>query len=68
MDLHKAIRELLAERERIDQLISMLEEMVRDQRTAMDEPKRRGRKGMTAEERRKVSERMRKYWASRRTS
>ncbi len=67
MDLYEAIRALHEEKKRLDRLIAVLEEL---QRTAdHDRPasskKRRGRKGMTLEERRAVSERMRRYWAQR---
>ncbi len=69
MDLYKAIQELYAEKEKLERVIASLEEL---QRTAAGVPaipkpgKRRGRKSMTAKERREVSERMKKYWASRR--
>jgi len=69
MDLYKAIQELYAEKEKLERVIASLEEL---QRTAAGAPalpkpaKRRGRKSMTAKERREVSERMKKYWASRR--
>ena len=69
MDLHKAIQDLYAEKEKLERVIASLEEL---QRTAGALPvlpkpvKRRGRKSMNAAERQEVSERMRKYWASRR--
>jgi hypothetical protein len=69
MDLYKAIQELYAEKEKLERVIASLEEL---QRTAGTLPvltkiaKRRGRKSMTARERREVSERMKKYWAGRR--
>jgi hypothetical protein len=69
MDLFKAIQELYAEKEKLERVIASLEEL---QRTAGTLPvlpkiaKRRGRKSMTARERREVSERMKKYWAGRR--
>ena len=69
MDLYKAIQELYAEKEKLERVIASLEEL---QRTAGELPalskegKRRGRKSMSPEEREVVSERMRKYWASRR--
>jgi hypothetical protein len=71
MDLYKAIQDLYAEKEKLERVIASLEEL---QRTAGSLPllpkpaKRRGRKSMNANERQEVSERMRKYWASRRTS
>ena len=68
MDLYKAIRQLYEERARLDRVIASLEDL---QRTAgvdnEGEPaKRRGRKAMSEEERRQVSERMKQYWADRR--
>ncbi len=69
MDLYKAIQELYAEKEKLERVIASLEEL---QRTAGGVPvlskggKRRGRKSMSSKERREVSERMKKYWASRR--
>ena len=69
MDLYKAIQDLYAEKEKLERVIASLEEL---QRTAGSVPvlpkpsKRRGRKSMDSSERQEVSERMRKYWASRR--
>src|ERR1035437_151266 len=69
MDLYKAIQDLYAEKEKLERIIASLEEL---QRTTGPLPvlpkpaKRRGRKSMNPSERQEVSERMRKYWASRR--
>ncbi|HTS28987.1 MAG TPA: hypothetical protein VMH81_24115 [Bryobacteraceae bacterium] len=69
MDLYKAIQNLYAEKEKLEQVIASLEEL---QRSAGKVPveaksgKRRGRKSMGAKERKEVSERMKKYWESRR--
>ncbi len=70
MDLYKAIQDLYAEKEKLERVIASLEEL---QRNAGNMPalppklsKRRGRKSMDSSERQEVSERMRKYWASRR--
>lgn len=68
MDLYKAIQDLYAEKEKLERVIASLEEL---QRTAGSLPvapsgKRRGRKSMNAKERQEVSERMKRYWASRR--
>lgn len=71
MDLYKAIQDLYAEKEKLERVIASLEEL---QRTAggsadVSRPvKRRGRKSMSATERQEVSERMKKYWDSRRRS
>jgi len=70
MDLYKAIQDLYAEKEKLERVIASLEEL---QRTAgavpalPKPPKRRGRKSMNSQERQEVSERMRKYWATRRS-
>jgi hypothetical protein len=69
MDLYKAIQQLYAEKERLERVIASLEEL---QRSADAVPvltagvKRRGRKFMDPKERQEVSNRMKKYWASRR--
>jgi len=69
MDLYKAIQDLYAEKEKLERVIASLEEL---QRTAGELPelpkpaKRRGRKSMNAQERQEVSERMKRYWESRR--
>ena len=63
MDLYRTINELVEERKRLDALIRRLEtQRLRDQ------PKRRGRKSMTEDQRREVSERMKKYWERRRAA
>ncbi len=69
MDLYKAIRDLYAEKERLERVIMSLEELQRSSAAAPELPptgKRRGRKSMSADERQEVSERMKKYWAKRR--
>jgi len=69
MDLYKTIQDLYAEKEKLERVISSLEEL---QAAAGNLPtlpksgKRRGRKSMGAKERQEVSERMKKYWANRR--
>lgn len=76
MDLYKAIRELVDERKRIDRIIASLEAMLKkgtpttlEKTPASGGSKnRRGRKSMSAEERREVSERMARYWAAKRAS
>lgn len=65
MDVIKALRELYLERSRIDQLIAICDTKIRDQDRRLSRSKR-GRKSMSMEERKVVSERMRNYWASRR--
>jgi len=72
MDLYKAIRDLYAEKKRLEEAISSLEELL-ETKAATENinleglRRRRGRKSMGPEERRVVSERMKKYWASRRS-
>jgi hypothetical protein len=69
MDLYKAIQELYAEKEKLERVIASLEEL---QRTSGELPqvlkpgRRRGRKSMSQTERQEVSERMKRYWQSRR--
>jgi hypothetical protein len=65
MDLRKTIAELYEERVRLDRVIASLELLSVESPTAPVVFPRRGRKFMNPQERRKVSERMRKYWAGR---
>jgi hypothetical protein len=64
MDLYGVIRALYAEKDKLDRTIAALEELPNP--SAGGSARRRGRKSMSAEERREVSERMKKYWANRR--
>jgi hypothetical protein len=69
MDLYKAIQDLYAEKDRLERVIASLEELQRSAGSLPDVSKpsrRRGRKSMSPEERQEVSERMKKYWESRR--
>jgi hypothetical protein len=69
MDLYKAIQDLYAEKEKLERVIASLEELQRTANPAAPLPasgKRRGRKSMSSKERQEVSERMKKYWDSRR--
>ena len=68
MDLDKVIAKLQAERAKLDAIITSLEQI---KESGADIPKevlkkRRGRKFMNEADRREVSERMKRYWASRR--
>ncbi|HLK66294.1 MAG TPA: hypothetical protein VKU19_22825 [Bryobacteraceae bacterium] len=70
MDLYKAIQNLYAEKEKLEQVIASLEELQRTSGALTGVPppgKRRGRKSMGSKERKEVSERMKKYWESRRS-
>jgi len=70
MDLYKAIQDLYAEKEKLERVIASLEELQRAAEAASppaaESGKRRGRKSMGSKERQEVSERMKKYWESRR--
>jgi hypothetical protein len=69
MDIIKALRELHAERKRLNSVIASLEERLvaaRKPRTTRKSPQRRGRKNMSAAERLEVSKRMTLYWETRR--
>ena len=68
MNINKTIRELVEEKKRLDRVIGTLEEM---QRTGPVEvaaltQKKRGRKSMDGQARLQVSERMKRYWETRR--
>lgn len=70
MDLYKTIRTLHEERKRLDKLIESLEQL-QSSEEGIGRARivgRRGRKGMSADERREVSERMKRYWANRRAA
>jgi hypothetical protein len=69
MDLYKVIQDLYAEKEKLERVIASLEELQKTAGTLPQVPQvsnRRGRKSMNSNERKEVSERMKKYWASRR--
>jgi len=71
MDLYKAIQDLYSEKEKLERVIASLEELQRSSGAipSLEEPaKRRGRKSMSSQERQEVSQRMKKYWESRRKS
>jgi hypothetical protein len=70
MDLDGIIKELLAERNRLDQIIKAMEKPGEPnpggKGPAVKAKGRRGRKFMNEQDRLEVSERMRRYWAARR--
>jgi hypothetical protein len=69
MDLYKAIQDLYVEKEKLERVIASLEELQRAAeggQSMLRGSRRRGRKSMGDGERAEVSERMKKYWASRR--
>ena len=65
MDLSKTIAELYEEKSRLDRVIASLEQLGENPFPLSFTAPRRGRKFMSPEERREVSERMRRYWAGR---
>jgi hypothetical protein len=68
MDLSNTIAELYEEKARLDKVIASLEQLAADAAPLRFIPQRRGRKFMSPQERRQVSERMRKYWAGRKAA
>ena len=68
MDINRVIRDLYEERKRLDRVIRRLEEMERHAATQVAAPpeKKRGRKSMNEQARLEVSERMKRYWDTRR--
>jgi hypothetical protein len=67
MDLYRIIFELVQERNRLQRIIESLESMDSGaEAPARTRGKRRGRKSMDEKAREQVSERMKRYWASRR--
>ena len=66
MDIESIIQELRAERDRLEGIINALERL-HGAEDAVATPKRRGRKFMDKQGRKEVSERMKRYWADRRT-
>jgi hypothetical protein len=66
VDVFKALRALYEEREKLDHVIEALEEIQKNAESAAQlRQERRGRRSMDQEARRRVSERMRSYWARR---
>jgi hypothetical protein len=68
VNINKTIRELVEEKKRLDRVIGTLEEMQRmgPVEVATLAQKKRGRKSMDGQARQQVSERMKRYWQSRR--
>lgn len=67
MDVYKAIKDLLEEKKRVEGAIAKLEEMLDQPAAGRKLQKQRGRKSMSPEERLEVSERMKRYWAQRKS-
>lgn len=68
MNLENTIRELRAEKERLERVIASLEELQNSPISTVEIHKRRGRRFMDAAERQEVSARMKKYWAAQRAN
>jgi len=68
MDLRKTISDLYEEKAKLDKVIASLEQLAADSAPAPAITHRRGRKFMSPQERRRVSERMRRYWAGRKAA
>jgi hypothetical protein len=68
VNFNKTIRELVEEKKRLDRVIGTLEEMQRIGPVEIAAPssRKRGRKSMDGQARQQVSERMKRYWESRR--
>ena len=65
MNIHQAIKDLLAEKERLDRAIAHLEGM-RSSAGTKRPPRTARPHTMDAQARRQVSERMKRYWEARR--
>ncbi len=68
MDVHKALRELYQEKDRLNAVIAQLEIQQQANLHEVERPQRRGRKSMTLEERLALSRRMSLYWAERKVA
>ena len=66
MDIDKTLRELHQEKKRLDGTIAELEARLRVMSSLQRH--RRGRKGMSPQQRLEVSRRMQKYWEARKAS
>ena len=68
MDLTQTLHEFRAHRDRLKATIAQLEELAGSTNGVQPTRKRRGRRSMGEAERNAVSERMKRYWASRRAA
>jgi hypothetical protein len=66
MDLQETIRQLQVQKRQMDVAIANLEDLQGAYGGNVVMPNRRGRKSMGPEERQRVSDRIRRYWATRR--
>ena len=65
MELTNIIEDLRREKEKLERVIAWLEELQASVAIAAPQEGRRGRKSMSPAERREVSARMKRHWASR---
>jgi hypothetical protein len=69
VNVEELIRDLYSQKERLGRAIALLEELAvyrQGPSPFIGRTERRGRKSMGADERREVSQRMKRYWAARR--
>jgi hypothetical protein len=64
MNIQQVIRDLYFEKEKLERAIAALEELQQGFHQQEPNAKRRGRKSMSPQERKEVSERMKRHWAS----
>ena len=67
MDFSRTIEQLRREKEKLERAIASLEELQSSNPKAEPEKPRTGRRFIGADERREISERMKRYWANRRS-
>ncbi len=67
MDLIKIISALREERDKLEQIVTSLEQLQITAKQKPDLAGKRGRRSMDTEARIQVSQRMKRYWAERRT-
>jgi hypothetical protein len=65
MDLTKTIEDLRREKEKLERSIASLEGPQTSVALVFPQKKRRGRKSVSLEERRELSDRMKRYWEDR---
>ncbi|MBV8903329.1 MAG: hypothetical protein JOZ22_06800 [Acidobacteriia bacterium] len=63
--LTQTIQDLYREKRDLDRIISLLEQIAATRRASIPAARPHGKKPMSPEERRQVSERIKEYWANR---
>ena len=67
--MKETLRQLYVQRQRLDEVIELLEDLRKRKRGRSSKNRRGpGRRSMGQEERRQVSERMKRYWENRRAA